>query len=34
MSEPIEVFEQDGLTCKLYVDEDPSSPADSFQLAS
>lgn len=29
----VEVFEQDGLTCKLFVDEDPSSPADWDQLA-
>lgn len=30
----VEVFEQDGLTCKLFVDDDPSSPADWDQLAS
>lgn len=30
----VEIFEQDGVTCSLYVDEDPMSPADWDQLAS
>lgn len=32
--EAVEVFEADGLTCKLFYDDSPSSPADWDQLAS